>query len=76
MAVERKTVDLSAYPDLVVIYLGMRVRTLTGLKTLRLRPTDSEGRRGPPARPSSLREQHYLQPDSSSLRHAMVLARL
>ena len=33
-AVDRRTVDLSAYPDLVVIYLGMRVNTLTGLKTL------------------------------------------
>jgi hypothetical protein len=32
--VERKTVDLSAYPDLVVIYLGMRVNRITGLKTL------------------------------------------
>jgi Domain of unknown function (DUF4188) len=32
--VERRTVDLSAYPDLVVIYLGMRVNRLTGLKTL------------------------------------------
>jgi hypothetical protein len=32
--VQRLTVDLSAYPDLVVIYLGMRVRTLAGLKTL------------------------------------------
>jgi hypothetical protein len=32
--VERLTVDLSAYPDLVVIYLGMRVRTWAGLKTL------------------------------------------
>lgn len=32
--VDRKTVDLSAYPDLVVIYLGMRVRTLRGLWTL------------------------------------------
>ena len=32
--VERRTVDLSSYPDLVVIYLGMRVNTLTGLKTL------------------------------------------
>ena len=34
MAVNRKTVDLSAYPDLVVIYLGMRVNHWTGLKTL------------------------------------------
>lgn len=32
--VERKTVDLSEFPDLVVIYLGMRVNALTGLKTL------------------------------------------
>jgi len=30
MAVERKTVDLSEYPDLVVIYLGMRVRKPRG----------------------------------------------
>jgi hypothetical protein len=32
--VERRTVDLSAYPDLVVIYLGMRVNAWTGVKTL------------------------------------------
>ena len=32
--VERRTVDLSAFPDLVVIYLGMRVRTLAGIKRL------------------------------------------
>lgn len=32
--VNRQTVDLSAYPDLVVIYLGMRVNRLTGVKTL------------------------------------------
>jgi hypothetical protein len=31
---DRKTADLSAYPDLVVIYLGMRVNRLTGWKTL------------------------------------------
>jgi hypothetical protein len=30
----RQTVDLSAYPDLVVIYLGMTVNMLTGVKTL------------------------------------------
>ncbi|HLH17181.1 MAG TPA: DUF4188 domain-containing protein [Bryobacteraceae bacterium] len=30
----RTTVDLSAYPDLVVIYLGMRVNALAGIKTL------------------------------------------
>jgi hypothetical protein len=32
--VERRTVDLSAYPDLIVIYLGMRVNALAGLKTI------------------------------------------
>lgn len=32
--VERQTVDLSAYPDLVVIYLGMRVNSLRGVKTV------------------------------------------
>ena len=31
---DRRTVDLSAYPDLVVIYLGMRANSLAGLKTL------------------------------------------
>jgi hypothetical protein len=31
---KRTTVDLSQYPDLVVIYLGMRVNALAGLKTL------------------------------------------
>lgn len=30
----RETVDLSGYPDLVVIYLGMRVNVGTGFKTL------------------------------------------
>ncbi|MGA2906530.1 MAG: hypothetical protein ABSE36_02390 [Terracidiphilus sp.] len=33
-SVNRRTVDLSAYPDLVVVYLGMRVNRLTGFKTL------------------------------------------
>jgi hypothetical protein len=32
--VNRQTVDLSAYPDLVVIYLGMRVNAVIGIKTL------------------------------------------
>ena len=32
--VNRRTVDLSAYPDLVVIYLGMRVNAVYGLKRL------------------------------------------
>ena len=32
--VSRRTVNLSGYPDLVVIYLGMRVNMLAGLRTL------------------------------------------
>ena len=31
---DRITVDLSNYPDLVVIYLGMRVNALAGIRTL------------------------------------------
>jgi len=31
---QRTTVDLSAFPDLVVIYLGMQVRRLSGLPTM------------------------------------------
>jgi hypothetical protein len=33
-APNRATADLSAYPDLVVIYLGMRVNSPAGLRTL------------------------------------------
>jgi Domain of unknown function (DUF4188) len=32
--IQRTTVDLSKFPDLVVIYLGMRARSLRGLKTV------------------------------------------
>ncbi len=34
MNADRRTVDLSAYPELVVIYLGMRVNGWSGVKTL------------------------------------------
>lgn len=34
MQPKRETVDLSSYPDLVVVYLGMRVNVLTGVKTI------------------------------------------
>ena len=33
-SVDRRTVDLSQYPDLVVIYLGMRLNALAGIKTM------------------------------------------
>ena len=36
MKVERRTVDFAAYPDLVVIYLGMKVNAMTGLVPLGL----------------------------------------
>src|SRR5260370_41017309 len=40
--VSRKTVDLTTFPDLVVIYLGMKVRALRGLLTvLRFGPRTS-----------------------------------
>jgi hypothetical protein len=32
--VSRQTINLSGYPDLVVIYLGMTVNRLAGIKTL------------------------------------------
>ena len=32
--VQRSTVDLSAYPDLVVVYLGLRVNALRGVRRL------------------------------------------
>ena len=32
--VDRRTIDLSGFPNLVVIYLGMRVNRLMGVKTL------------------------------------------
>ena len=32
--VSRRTVNLSAYPELVVIYLGMRVNRIAGIRTL------------------------------------------
>ena len=32
--VKRQTVDLSAYPDLVVLYLGMRVNRIAGLRRI------------------------------------------
>ena len=49
LSVDRKTVDLTAYPDLVVIYLGMRVRTLKGLMTsIRLGPQIERAGEGRP----------------------------
>lgn len=50
--VERRTVDLSAYPDLVVIYLGMRINRPSGL--LRIIKLGPEIQRAVDARPDGL----------------------
>jgi len=48
-AVKRITVDLSQFPDLVVIYLGMRVNTFKGLwRFLRLGPQIAKSVAGRP----------------------------
>ena len=51
-AVDRQTVDLSGFPDLVVIYLGMRVRSPKGLG--KLMRTGREIRAGVAQRPDGL----------------------
>jgi hypothetical protein len=54
----RRSVDLAAWPDLVVIYLGMRVRNLRGLATLfRLGRGLTDLRRSPP---DGLLAQEYM----------------
>jgi len=50
--VKRETVDLSGYPDLVVIYLGMRVRSPRGLQ--RFLMLGREIRQSVEARPNGL----------------------
>ena len=74
--VERKTVDLSPFPDLVVIYLGMRVNALTGVKTLLwLWSPDQKFRRSETGRaPASRKFYHVVDPVASW--HASILARL
>ena len=73
--VERRTVDLSQFPELVVIYLGMRVNRMTGLKTLfGFGPKISAS---VAAQPDGLllHENHALLAVSCARRHAPVLAR-
>lgn len=49
MAVQRQRVDLSAFPDLVVVYLGMRVRRPRGLlRLIGLGPEMKKSWKGPP----------------------------
>jgi hypothetical protein len=46
--VNRQTEDLSDYPDLVVIYLGMQVYSLRGLRALVAEPVAGRTVQGPP----------------------------
>ena len=71
--VNRQTVDLSQYPNLVVIYLGMRVNRTAGLKTLvRIWAEDFRLRRSPTPRLVAARELcHFAFPHAR--RHAAVL---
>jgi hypothetical protein len=69
----RETVDLSAYPGLVVIYLGMRVHTIAGIKTiLGLGPKTSNAVASKPDG-LLLHENFVVAPTS---RDAAILARL
>jgi len=72
----RRTIDLSQYPDLVVIYLGMRVHSFAGLKTLvGLWPQDFRRRCGQ-ARWSLVARADHLLSVSLASGHASILARL
>ena len=66
--VRRETVDLSGYPDLIVIYLGMRVRTPRGmLKFLKL---GVEIRKSVDAEPDGLllHENYFFSPVHGGMR--------
>jgi hypothetical protein len=57
--VQRQTVDLSNYPDLVVVYLGMRVNRIQGIKTLLgFGPRISSSVKAPPD--GLLRHENFL----------------
>ena len=74
--VTRQTVDLSAFPDLVVIYLGMRVNARTGLKRLLgLGPQIKNSVKSKAGRAPTPREFHLFI-DPVAPWHASILARL
>jgi hypothetical protein len=56
--VDRRAVDLSAYPDLVVIYLGMRVNEPRGIK--RLLSLGPQIQRAADAKPDGLLHHQFL----------------
>jgi hypothetical protein len=73
-SVDRQTVDLSAFPDLVVIYLGMQVRTLKGIKTLLgLEPQIDKSGLGRPEGLLHFESNIHIQPFPAAYGHALVL---
>ena len=75
MAVDRQTVDLSAYPDLVVFYLGMRVRRPRGmLRLFGLGPEIQKSWKGAAGWPATARGFHLVA-DPAARRDAPVLTR-
>jgi hypothetical protein len=66
--VRRETVDLSGYPDLIVIYLGMRVRSPRGL--LKFLKLGVEIRRAADAQPDGLllHENYFFSPVHGGMR--------
>ena len=74
MTAQRQTVDLSAYPDLIVVYLGMRVNVLTGIKTLLGFGTQNREFRGRSARRVAAAREHCLLVISAACRNAPILA--
>jgi hypothetical protein len=72
-SVTRRAPDFSGYPDLVVMMLGMHVRTWFGLRTLLgfRKPIELAGA----ARPEGLLHyEHRVQPFVNARRNALVLA--
>ena len=75
MAVDRQTVDLSAYPDLVVFYLGIRVRRPRGmLRLLGLEPQIQKSWKAAAGWPATARGFHLVA-DPAARWDAPVLAR-
>ena len=75
MRVQRLTVDLTGYPDLVVIYLGLRVNRMRGLR--RVRELGPQIGRSAAEWPDGLLNHEMLLYSAFPLahRHAPVLAR-
>lgn len=74
--VTQTTVDLSEQPNVVVIYLGMRVRTLRGMRTLRSIAKEIEHAAATKPDRAATPRDAVLLADRAARRHAPVLARL